>query len=352
MTIEIPTELAGLLPSAPALNRLVYLVGPARSGTSFIHAAMNVHERTLVLPGITYFTQNLWRYRNRVHDRLLRDIMRLPNFWDEMAIQRRLGEERYASFRRLVNDTLARREFASLYQLYPVAYALSPAFAKEPAAIACWHDKHNDWRHLGAIARAFPESKFIFVARDPRSVVLSGARRMARKAGEVAARPKSTELIEMALYWRLLLQRCLDFKARHPNRAIIVRYERFVAEPEQELNRVFTFTIGEPMAAGAIAERLQHVEGGATNTTGERYAGVSREPLARWKTALSRDEIALIEQLTAPTARKLGYDIDRRDGLLGVMRQLRNHRDSSRSMRLPLKALLTELYELQVRATA
>ena len=340
-----------MLPSAQALNRLVYLIGPARSGTSFIHAAMNVHERTLVLPGITYFTQNLWRYRSRVHDRLLRDIMRLPNFWDEAAIERRLGEERYASFRRLVNDTLARREFASMYQLYPIAYALSPSFAKDPAAIACWHDKHNDWRHLGSIARAFPESKFIFVARDPRSVVLSGARRMVLKAGQVAAQPKSTELIEMALYWRLLLQHCLNFKARYPNRAIIVQYERFVTEPEQELNRVFAFTMGQPIPAGAIAERLHGVEGGATNAAEQRYAGVSREPLERWKTALSRDEIALIEQLTAPTARKLGYDIDRRDGLFGVMRQLRDHQDSG-GIRLPLKALLTELYELQIRATA
>ncbi len=334
-----------LMPSAAALDRLVYLVGPVRGGTTIIHRAMNVHPKAMVLPQLTHFMQHVWRYRRQIHERLLRELLRMPEWWEERAIHKRLGDEGYAQYLRIVNRAFARRDLAEMYKLYPIAYALTPAFDKNPADIVCWHDKHNDWRHLGTLARAFPSAKFLFIARDPRSVALSAALRTATMAGEITKYPNRGDLIGMALYWRFLLQRCLAMTERYPERCMVVRYEDFLAAPAATLNRIFAFTTGETMPPEAIDRALAGVSGRATNT-GERYSGVDQAPRERWKTALNAEDADLVAQLTGATARRLGYDIAP-ESRLGAFRSIRGIAGTAR-VKAQLKLLLSEAYELRL----
>ena len=340
-----PSGLAHLLPSRAALDRLVYLVGPARGGTSVIHAAMDANPAALVLPGVTHFLQQVWRYRNVVHDRLLRQIIQLGQAWDQEAIQARLDPAQNAEFRRIVNAAFAAKDLRSLYQLLPVAYALSPAFAKSPSQIACWHDKSNDWRHLGVLSRAFPGARFIFVVRDPRGVVLSGALRESVKAGEVVPRLEHASVFDMALYWRLMVQRCLSFAQRHPDRSRIVRFEDFLEDPVPVLRGLFQFTVGHAPPDAEIARAISGVAGSASNDPAARYRGISREPLARWKSAMSADQVALVAQLTAPTARKLGYDIGRTGGAIRSLRALGRGASSRAGLQRAAKVGIEEAWE-------
>jgi hypothetical protein len=349
MTTEIPTELAPDLPSAAVLDRLVYLVGPARGGTSVIHHAMDIHPQTLVLPNVTHYLQRVWRYHRKVHLRMLQEIIRMPSFWDDRAARKRLGEERYPLLRRVINRSLDSHELAEMHKLYPMMFALTPAFTKNLQGLACWHDKENDWRYLGELARAFPLGKFIFVVRDPRSVSLSGGVRLAVKAGERTKYPPRGELITMALYWRLLVQRCLDIAHKYPDRSIVVRFEDFIEAPAQTLNRIFEFTTGAPMDAATVERGLGAMSGGGTNSQTADYSGISREPLDRWKSMLTAEDVAVVEQITAPTAQKLGYDIARKDGLLPMLRNLQNVNGGSARLKATLKALLSEAYEMQIR---
>jgi hypothetical protein len=350
MINPIPAELARDLPSAAVLDRLVYLVGPARGGTSVLHQAMNIHPQTLVLPNVTHYLQRVWRYHRKVHHRMLQEIIQMPTFWDGRVARKRLGDERYPLFRQVTNRALDSHDLAEMYKLYPMMFALTPGFTKSLPDIACWHDKENDWRFLVPLARAFPSGKFIFVVRDPRSVALSGGVRLAIKAGERTKYPPRGELITMALYWRLLVQRCLDIAGRYPDRSLVVRFEDFLENPVRTLNRVFTFTIGAPMDDAAVEGALSSVSGGATNSWAGDYSGVSREPLDRWKSVLQAEDIAVVEQITAPTAQKLGYDIARKDGLLPMLRNLQSVNGGSARLKTTLKALLSEAYEMQIRA--
>ena len=77
-----PAETFGSL-SADALDRFVYIVGMARGGTTVVRDAIDVHDQVLVLPGMTHFMNQVWRYRKRVHQRLLNQIFRLPAFYRE-----------------------------------------------------------------------------------------------------------------------------------------------------------------------------------------------------------------------------------------------------------------------------
>ncbi|MSP66783.1 MAG: sulfotransferase [Alphaproteobacteria bacterium] len=313
------SRLQALLPPPAVLDRLVYLVGPARGGTSILHAAQAINPRALVLPGVTHFLPQVWRYRRTAHERLLRQILRLPQAWDEPGIRVALDDAGYAEFSRLVTRAFAGRDLAMLYQLYPMAHAIAIGAMAARPGIACWHDKSNDWRYLGTLARAFPLAKFIIVVRDPRSVALSGAFRLGWHDQEERPATDPTHLVDMALYWRFMVQRSLALAGRLPLRSIVVRYEDFITEPVPTLQRLFRFTTGDEVSDARIRQGLAALPGNATNMT-EQYEGLSRAPLERWKTALSAEQISLIEWVTAPVARKLGYAMAEGGGLGDLLR--------------------------------
>ena len=297
------------VPSSDALARLVYLVGPARGGTSIIHEAMDLHPNTLVLP-TSHFLDHPWRYRNRVHDRLWRIIMRLPSFYDPRGVLETLEPETATALRRYITQTLRDKRFAPLYQLYPLVYSLDSRNQKDPRQITCWHDKSNSRRDIDLVKKYLPRARFVFVTRDPRSVVLSHARRAQIRASEDRSSAlDQLEIINAGMYWRSMMQVLIRFAAKHPGSTLQVRFEDFLRRPVDTLNRIFTFTVGEPIHADVLERGLQRLRGGASNRKDERYCGISSAPMDRWRTDMSASDVELIGALTWPTARKLGYDV-------------------------------------------
>lgn len=296
-------------PGDGALDRLVLVVGPTRGGTSFVHLALGAHPRLLVIPAELHFLDHVWRYRRRVHDRLWRVLVFQPRAIDRAAVLNALPEDQRMALARHIEATLRAKRFDGLYRLYPRLYALAPEQPKRADALEAWCDKVNDWRGLDRVKRRMPATKVVVVARDPRAVALSHARRERVWQGDGAQPLDPLALARAALHWRFFMQRCLGFAARHQRDTIVVRYEDMVREPAATLGRVFAHAGVEPVPEAALAEALARVRGGATNAATELYQGVSSAPLERWRTGLGAAEAALVEALTAPTARKLGYDI-------------------------------------------
>jgi hypothetical protein len=293
-------------PSPAALDRLVLVVGPTRGGTSMVHAALGAHPGLLVIPAELHFLDHVWRYRRRIHDRLWRVIAFLPSAIDRRAVFDALDPDARRRLASAIEATLAAKRFGDLYRLYPRLYAQMPGQPKPPGSLAAWADKVNDWRGLGTVRRRMGGARFVVVARDPRAVALSHARRARVWQGDGEAPLDKGDLARAALYWRLFMQRCLAFAAAGRGDTIVVRYEDVVAEPAATLNRAFAHARLDALSATAIETALAGLRGGATNTP-ELYQGVSTAPAERWRAALTPDQAALVEALTAPTARKLGY---------------------------------------------
>ena len=72
MTQQLPDCGDLPVPTQDALDRLVYLVGPPRGGTTIMYFSLGLHDRILTLPMLSSFIPHVWRYRGKVHDRLLR----------------------------------------------------------------------------------------------------------------------------------------------------------------------------------------------------------------------------------------------------------------------------------------
>jgi len=315
-------DLRGLkIPPAAALRRLVYLVGPARGGTSIISESLGLHPKALALTS-NHFLDDVWRYRNKIHWRLWSGIFHRPRFFDYKEIVRSLPESQGQALRRYVNESLKLKEFARLYQLYPLLHALDASCDKEPSALACWCDKSTNWRGLGLIKRGFPEARFIFIARDPRSVVLSQVRRSETKElVEASDGLDAAQVIKAALHWRVMMLTLRRFARQNPDSATWVRYEDFVAAPAETLQRLHAFAIGETMADDDLARALERISGGATNDP-DRYSGISAAPVERWRSRLGERERQLIAEITGGTAEALGYQLEHpgtRAGLAGIL---------------------------------
>lgn len=298
-----------------ALERLVYLVGPARGGTSIIKMALGIHPQILVLPTMSHFVNHVWAHRRKVSERLFRGIFRMPRYFELAKILATLPEDDGERLGEYVMTTLKARnkDFRRLYQLYPLLYAMTPQNAKDPGEITCWHDKTNDWQNIAVVARYFPEARFVFVTRDPRGSCASLARRAITK--EFRDKDDGLEvqdLIDGAVAWRVMMERFQVFSRKRPGRSLLVRFEDFMAAPEATLNRIFDFAAGKTLPDDLVRTGLEALKGTASNDPEEVYQGISTAPLERWQKHLSPTEADLILAVAGGSARRLGYESDSR----------------------------------------
>ena len=293
------------------LERFVYLIGSPRGGTTVIMRSFYLSERVFSFPSMTRFTQHIWRHRNKVDRRLLRQIFRLPKFYREGRNLTALEPAESTRIKRQIHDAHATQDLGQMYQLYPLIYSLDPTCAKDPDKALCWADKGNDVYGLFDIPRSMPRAKFIFIIRDPRATVASMKGQVVRSQAEVGLHGGGLNaLIASCFYWRHMMQTFLRFNRRHPDRTMFIRYEDFVREPEGSINRLLNFAVGEPMPEATLRAELSRFQHKRKHDRKADGHGIDVKPLERWRRMLTGDEIELVTALTWRTGVKLGYEID------------------------------------------
>jgi Sulfotransferase family len=325
-------ELGG--PPRAALERLIYVVGAARGGSSITQAVIGQHDRVIALPGPSSFLNHVWRTRNRVHDRLWRQLLWTPSYLRRAAVRDSLSEPKSRAYVQLINRATARKDLHDLYRLYPLTRAFDPGETRDPSSFVAWLDKGNDFWGVDALPKAFPEARFVFVVRDPRGAVASLAKRTADLRPDTAFTVEPRDVIETALYWRNLARRQLRFARRHPDRTIFFRFEDLTARPV-EIARLLYDALGLPAVAEAeIEARLDGLIYSASNET-EQGAGISTAPNERWRKNLDRVALDLVSEICARSARRFGYELPppaQRRGWAGTVRLVPGRKERAKTL--------------------
>jgi hypothetical protein len=295
--------------SPEALERLIYVVGSARGGTSLTKDIIGLHDRIVSFDGPTHFLNHPWRHRKRVEDRLWRVIYWLPNSIRRDVVHESLSEERRAAYLKHLNHVLDRKDFRELYQLYPFVRALDPNEQRDPKEALAWLDKGNDFWGVGLLPRYFPQARFVFVVRDPRGSVASLAKRIADARPDTELRIEPRDVIASAIYWRNLVQKQLRFARRYSDRTVFFRYEDLVSRPLEIVPRLFDFLGLPPIPEATLKSKLAEVVYGASLDSKERGSGLSTNPIERWRKGLSTEAVEIIGEICGATARRLGYDV-------------------------------------------
>ena len=115
------------------------------------------------------------------------------------------------------------------------------SFSAKSAGAKIWgHNTPQDYLNLDLIDRRFPQSQFIFMIRNPQSMLCSYKFIIKSKASNddsIRYHP-----VLQTLAWRTAVRAFLDYQKRNPNRILSVRYEDLIAQTNQTLAKVGEFT--------------------------------------------------------------------------------------------------------------
>ncbi len=147
------------------------------------------------------------------------------------------------------------------------------------------------------VAASVPNPRAVFVLRDPRDVMASHI-----------ANGFDRDVEHVCRAWVGYLARFEAFMERHPERALLVRYEDLVSEPDRELGRVASMLGIEdasPMLRFHDSEATVH-RAGHRNADALRQE-VHRGRIGRWRSTLSRARVAEIDERCGPAPERHGY---------------------------------------------
>jgi hypothetical protein len=290
----------------------VFVVGASRSGTNLVRTLLNAHSK-LWVSGETHYFDDLRpglpgdgtaRLAGADRDRCERYFLALSH--------RAFGQAGVPASGSVAAEELR----AQAEELGGTGDAYFEALCEIRARR---HDRER-WgektpRHvyrIDELLEAFPQAKVVCLVRDPRAVVASyrdwhGAaeRRGVTEPPELQADRRRTRrsynVVLMSLLWRGVVRAsCAGLERHGPERVRIQRFERLADEPEAEVRDLCTW-LGLEFEPALLEIPVVN---SSYATTG---AGVSTEPVDRWRAVLSSRDVAVVQSCCGSLMEALGY---------------------------------------------
>ena len=158
--------------------------------------------------------------------------------------------------------------------------------------------------YLGRIKETIPDALIIHIIRDGRDVALS-----CDKQGYIKRLPWDRRPSKMAagLYWEWMVN-----KGRRDGRALCgdymeVHFEELIRKPRETLARLGQF-IGQDLDY----DRIRQVGIGSVSAPNTSFGGEPEEsfdPVGRWRSGYSAEELAIFEGLVGHTLEETGYEL-------------------------------------------
>jgi len=292
-----------------------FIVGSGRSGTTLLRSLLSAHSGMVVTPE-THFLKSCIRLSGRPLDERPRNIDRV---WRE-----------YCNTPRFAMLGVSREECEAYFPddrdptYADIFSAMLRAFGDEAGKVRVGEKTPSHFYQADWLLEHFPGSRIIIMRRDPRAMIASQLRTPWRKGEEDMWRStltRSTRLhsvLREAKLWQHVNGTLLPELERNP-RAIAVRYEDLVREPEKALRRVADH-LGEEFEPQMLQERDVALVDPAQAGMNPEWTSMLREHEAKaqssvgtasidkWRDQLSEMETAVIEGVTADTMGRFGYD--------------------------------------------
>ena len=268
--------------------RIVFLLSMPRSGSTVLRLHLNQFEGVMALPETHFF---VFMDRHRLLDPgAPAQREELADRWVRFHRIRKMPFDKEALRKRIVTEA---RTWRDVFLLTLEAYRQDQA---PDITDPLWVEKSPPHIfHQRAIMELFPESRFIYLVRDPRAVI-----------GSLKTMPWSTtNVYALSRSWK----RALELATRKEG-AMLVRYEDLVREPEPTFDRLAAF-LGVQGTYRA-PERIKDAVEERNSFSGNAFKPLSTAMIDKWRNQLSSldSDQAIIQHICGAGMRQQGYALD------------------------------------------
>jgi Sulfotransferase family len=327
------------------MKRPVFVVGCPRSGTTLVYSLLLAAGGFSVYRKETYFYDQLPRYpqlsTDRQRQRFLSEYLagylgRVPGLDVAPLVERALEQSRRAAdFLPLLMDSITRAQGMIRWVEGTPAHVL----------------------HLDLITRVVPGALIVHVIRDGRDCALSNERQ-----GWVPVLPwdRSRRVGVAALFWEWMVRAGTSFGRANPRDYVEVKFEDLVTNPRHTLRTLGSF-LDHDLDYDRLRNRPIHSMHVPNTSFREERGSAEFNPVGRWQSMMSADDLDLCDVLIGHRLEELGYPrTSTRDARVGrwrarLMRTLYGTLFSSKhalKTRTPLGRVLTspQVWHEQPRA--
>lgn len=262
---------------------MFFVVGSARSGTTLLRMILNAHPEVAVPPESRFVVE---LYRS--------DEVRVEDF-----LARLDSHQRWASWDTPIENV--RAQLAGMTTLpYPEAIeAAYIAFAKNRNKKRYGDKTPRYIEHIPLLSRLWPEAKFVHLVRDGREVALSYA--------DVPFGP-STVAKAAALWKGRVVLGMEQGRALGPKRYAEMRYERLLANPQEEIERLCSFLeldFDPAMLDYSERARLEVLDRAKLYNP---HVTKSIKKTRSWDEQMPPSQVEVFEAVAGDTLQELGYE--------------------------------------------
>ncbi|WP_435103950.1 sulfotransferase family protein [Arhodomonas sp. AD133] len=168
----------------------------------------------------------------------------------------------------------------------------------------CFIKENQVYELISFLLTHFPDARFLYLVRDPRDVALSWARSRTHMGG----------IVHGAQQWKKDQQQFMKDHAtlRGVGRSRMIRYEEMITDPESVIPASCEF-FGLPFDPGMLNFHEKDLtRRNATNVSAweNLRKPVMRDNHGKYRSAMSPEDIALVEYICLPEMYALGYEFD------------------------------------------
>lgn len=284
----------------------VFIFGMNRGGTTLTYHIMKFHPQIVKLPVNSYFFRHFWELRKKIPVKALHKIFLVSSGFYNSELDDELSKFLSRHFFNLMKNKDGKEMFN--FTSY-IAYCQQ----KEKHNVKWWAERTNNHMFYYRILKKwFPLCKFIICVRDPRAVITSAL-------GAVGAKRRDNSPSFIIKYcqnysfrWLDKAGRTLAMKKHFKDDVFISKYEDFVKEPINHINRLWRFLNLPAMGEKDLKDKIDSLGAIYVSKVGvKRTTGIDTASVEKWRQVLSPTAQRIIEDITSGTAKKLGYDFEK-----------------------------------------
>jgi len=290
-------------------QRACFIAGQAKSGTTLLVALLDNHPELLVLPEETaYFPTVLTKYAPRgrraqfdyiTKESLSNVLFGGPCKWGKRDYSYFPTSRFLQTFEQMAFDPANTKR--DLLVIMLEAYAAT--MGRSLDSITRWIEKTPaNRKYLPAIHSRFPHARILVTMRDPRAIFAAQiALEKTRKLGTFST-------YYCISHWREVAKVALRAREDGDTTLFLVPYEKLILEPGEWMKQICAFLEIEydPAIVLTPTKAGKFWEGNSATETA--FSRISTEPLTRWQSDRSEEEIGWVEWHCRDLMPEFGYE--------------------------------------------